>query len=147
MFVTLFGLNEVAVSLTNILYFVAFLALNAWFLARQFGWPTVGFATGLLIVLPGFTVLATYFNPDVPELFFVSCAFWMIVAGSQDADKRVVWILAGFVLGAASVTREPAFAALAFVAALFVFAPGVPRSRYLLAAGSWFIVVWRSGSI
>ena len=58
--VLLLGLNETAVSLTNIVYFLAFLGVNAWFMREQLGATAAAFATALLVVLPGFTVVATY---------------------------------------------------------------------------------------
>ena len=141
LFVLLLGLNETAVSLSNILYFLAFLGVNAWFMREHVGGTAAAFATALLIVLPGFTVVATYLNSDVPELFFVSVAFWLLVTARKNPDRHAIWILIGAVLGAAFVTRQTALAAVLFVSALCAFRPAVPRSRYFLAGAAFLIVV------
>ena len=61
--------------MSYLLYFLAFLGVNAWFIREQLGGTAAAIATALLVVLPGFTVVATYLNPDIPELFFVSTAY------------------------------------------------------------------------
>lgn len=142
LFIHLFGLNEAAVSLSNILYYLGFLLVNAWFMYRHFGGLSAAFATLLMIVLPGFTVVATYLNSDVPELFFVCCVFWIVVTARQSPERRMPWVLAGLLLGAAFVTRQTALAAVAFLGLLFLFRPAVPRSRYLLAAAAFAIVIF-----
>jgi len=140
-FVLLLGLNETAVSLSNIFYFLAFLGVNAWFMREYVGGTAAAFTTALLIVLPGFTVVATYLNSDVPELFFVSAAFWLLVTARKNSDRHAIWILIGVLLGAAFVTRQTALAAVLFVSALCAFRPAVPRSRYFLSGAAFLIVV------
>ena len=142
-FIWAFGLNETAVSLTNILYFCAFLVANAWFVTRHLGWRVAWVATTLIAVLPGFTVVATYLNTDVAELFFVSLAFWLIATARLRPDSGAVapWAVAGLALGAAFITRQTAAAAVMFVGGLCVLAPRVPRSRYLVAAVAFAAVV------
>ena len=105
------------------------------------GGTAAAFATALLIVLPGFTVVATYLNSDVPELFFVSVAFWLLVTARKNPDRHAIWILIGVVLGAAFVTRQTALAAVLFVSALCAFRPAVPRSRYFLSGAAFLLVV------
>jgi 4-amino-4-deoxy-L-arabinose transferase-like glycosyltransferase len=140
-FILLLGLNETAVSLSNILFFLAFLGVNAWFMREQLSGTAAAFATALLVVLPGFTVVATYLNPDVPELFFVSTVFWLLVTARKNPERHATWALIGALLGAAFVTRQTALAAVLFVAALCVFRPAVPRSRYFLSGVAFLIVV------
>lgn len=130
--IRLFGLNEAAVSLANIAYYLGFLAVNAWFMWRTFGGLAAGLATLLMVVLPGFTVVATYLNSDVPELFYVCCAFWIVVAARQRPDRRWPWLAAGVLLGCGFVTRQTTLAAVAFFGLQFLFAPRAPRGRYLL---------------
>lgn len=141
LFIRVFGLNEGAVSLSNVLYYLGFLLVNAWFMSRHLGGLAAALATALMIVLPGFTVVATYLNSDVPELFFVCCAFWIVVTARLNTERRMPWLLAGVMLGAAFVTRQTALAAVAFVGLLFLFKPAVPRSRYLLAAAAFAVVI------
>jgi len=140
-FVLLLGLNETAVSLSNILYFLAFLGVNGWFMREHVGGTAAAFTTALLIVLPGFTVVATYLNSDVPELFFVSVAFWLLVTARKNPDRHAIWILIGVLLGAAFVTRQTALAAVLFASALCAFRPAVPRARYFLSGAAFLIVV------
>lgn len=140
-FVGLFGLNERAVSMTNVLYYVGFLGVNAWFMRRHFGALSAAFATVLMIVLPGFTVVSTYLNSDIPELFFVCCVFWIVVTARSAPDRRAPWVVAGLLLGAAFVTRQTALAAVAFLGVMFLFRPLVPRTRYLLLAAAFVAVV------
>jgi hypothetical protein len=141
LFVAIFGLNEPAVSLSNVLYYVGFLLVNAWFLLRHLGGVAAAFATASMIVLPGFTVVATYLNSDMPELFFVCCAFWLVVTARRWPEHSARWLLAGLLLGAAFVTRQTAMAAVAFVGVLFLFRPDAPRSKYLLTAAAFLVVI------
>lgn len=142
LFIRLFGLNETAVSLSNILYYVGFLGVNGWFMRKHVGGLATALATALMIGLPGFTVVATYLNSDMPELFFISSMFWLIVTARTRPEERAPWVLAGLLLGAAFVTRQTAAAAVAFVGVLFLFSPAVPRSRYLLAAAAFIGVIF-----
>jgi hypothetical protein len=131
---SLFGLNEFAASLSNIAYFCAFLAVNAWFVARHLGTVCSAVATLLMVTSPGFVVVATYLNPDVPELFFLCVAFWSVHAGLTRPAAAAPWIVAGVALGFAMVNRQTAASFLVLLAVLFVFKPLVSRARYLLCA-------------
>jgi 4-amino-4-deoxy-L-arabinose transferase-like glycosyltransferase len=139
--ISVFGLNELAVSLSNVLYFMGFLVVNAWFMHRHLGGVAAAIATALMIVLPGFTVVATYLNSDIPELFFVCSAFWLVITARQWPERSAAWLLAGLLLGAAFVTRQTAVAAVVFVGVLFLFFPAAPRSRYLPAAAAFLVVI------
>jgi len=130
--IRLFGLNETAVSLTNVAYYLGFLLVNGAFMTRYLGGLAAGTATLLMVVLPGFTVVATYLNSDMPELFYVCCAFWIVVAAREVPARRWPWLLAGLLLGCGFITRQTTLAAVVFFGLLFLFAPRVPRSRYLL---------------
>ncbi len=140
-FIQFLGLNEFATSLTNVLYFIAFLALNAWCVARYVNVLAAWFCTALLIVLPGFTVVATYLNSDIPELFFTSTAFWIIVYAREHPEKWRPWALAGLLLGAAFITRQTAAAAVIFVAVLFFVSPRVPRWWYVICGVAFVFTV------
>jgi 4-amino-4-deoxy-L-arabinose transferase-like glycosyltransferase len=133
---SLFGLNEFAVSLSNIAYFCAFAGVNAWFVARYLGPACSAVATLLIVTSPGFVVLATYLNPDVPELFFLCVAFWSVHAGLTRPATVMPWAVAGVALGFAIVNRQTAASFLPLLALLFVFKPIVPRSRYLVCAAA-----------
>ena len=133
---SLLGLNEFAVSLSNIAYFCAFVTVNAWFVARHLGAACSAVATLLIVTSPGFVVLATYLNPDVPELFFLCVAFWSLHEGLKRPGALGPWVAAGVALGFAIVNRQTAVAFLPVLAVLFVFRPLVPRSRYLLCGAA-----------
>jgi hypothetical protein len=137
----LLGLNEFAVSLSNVLYFFGFLAINAWYVSRYLGAPTAAVSTGLVIALPGFVVVATYLNSDIPELFFLSLSFWLFVNARNDPDRGILWVASGLSLGLAYVTRQTAAAMLVFVALAFLMRPAAPRVRYLLLGAGFLVVV------
>lgn len=135
------GFTELAITLPTIAYFVAFLLVNAGFIARYLDSRIAAICTALLLVLPGFPVVATYLNCDIPELFFVATAFWLIVGARSDPSDRRSWVLAGLLLGLAFVNRQTAASAVIFLGLLFLFAPAVPRSRYVLAGAAFVAVV------
>lgn len=139
--IKMFGFNEFAITIPTIAYFVAFLAVNAWFIARYLDRRIAAIGTVLLIVLPGFPVVATYLNCDIPELFFVATAFWLVVGARSDPSQRRPWILAGLLLGLAFVNRQTAASAVIFLGLLFLFLPAVPRSRYVLAGAAFVAII------
>lgn len=136
-----FGLNERAVSLTNVLYFIGFVAVNAWYLSRYLGVVAAVVSTALVIVLPGFVVVATYLNPEIAELFFVSLSFWLFVGARREPDRYLLWLASGLCLGVAFVTRQTAAAAVLFFILVFLVRPAVPRIRYLLLGVGFTAVV------
>lgn len=139
--IKMFGFNELAITIPTIAYFIAFLAVNAWFIARYLDRRIAAIGTVLLIVLPGFPVVATYLNCDIPELFFVATAFWLVVGARSDPSERRSWILAGLLLGLAFVNRQTAASAVIFLGLLFLFLPAVPRSRYVLAGAAFIAII------
>lgn len=127
-----FGLNERAVSLIDVLYFIGFVAVNAWYLFRYLGAVAAVVSTALVIVLPGFVVVATYLNPDIAELFFVSLSFWLFVNARVEPERYFLWLASGLSLGLAFVTRPTAAATVLFFVLVFLVRPAAPRVRYLL---------------
>ena len=71
----------------------------------------------------------------------MSTAFWLLVTARKNPEGHAIWVVIGALLGAAFVTRQTALAAVLFVAALCVFRPAVPRSRYFLSGVAFLIVV------
>ena len=132
-FIALFGLNGFAASMSNMLYFVAFVAANAWAVAHFLGRRSACFVTLLVITTPGFLVVSTYLNPDIPELFFVTSAFWCLMLALQHGTRQWLWlwVAAGGIAGLAFVNRQTAAALVIFVGLLWLFSPRAPRSRYL----------------
>ncbi len=139
--IRLFGTNEFSVSLSNMLYFLAFLALNAVFCIRYLGRGSA-LATSLLIAtMPGFVIVATYLNPDIPELFFVSASFWFFRSALDDPGRTGRWLACGVFLGLAFVNRETSAALVVFFGLLFLFRPLAPRSRYFIVAAAFVLIV------
>src|SRR5262245_42086043 len=91
--VAAFGLNELAVTLPNVLYFLAFLLLNAYFTTRCVGRQAAIVTSLLLITMPGFLIVATYLNTDIPELFFISGAFWALHLALEGSVRA--WLAVG----------------------------------------------------
>lgn len=141
LFLRWFGTNEFATSLSNILYFLAFLAVNAWFANRYLGRGSGLVSTLLFITMPGFVVVATYLNPDITELFFASCALWVVRAAIEQDDRSWLWGAAGGLTGLAFLTRQTSAALILFFALLFVARPLVPRVRYLWLGIAAFAVI------
>ncbi|HZF79785.1 MAG TPA: glycosyltransferase family 39 protein, partial [Rubrivivax sp.] len=82
---------------------------------------------------PGFTVVATYLNPDIPELFFFSASFWALLLALDEPGAARRWLLLGLVAGLGYINRQTAAAVVLFVALLCLVAPQAPRRQYLLA--------------
>ncbi len=90
----------------------------------------------LLVTMPGFLVVATYLNPDVPELFYLSVALWAFVLGCGQRGAVAPWLICGVAWALAFLTRETALGFALFLGLLFLFKPTAPRSRYLLIAAA-----------
>lgn len=140
-FVKILGLNEFAVSLSNILYFILFITLNAWFVRQYLGIGCAAIATLLVVTLPGFIVVATYLDIDIPELLFVSVSFWFFRAALDRPQSQALWIASGVFLGMAFITRETSASMALFFGLLFLFKPIAPRVRYLSLFGSFAVVL------
>lgn len=140
-FIRLFGMNGFAASLSNMLYFAAFVATNSWFVSRFLGRRCAYFATLLVLTMPGFLVVSTYLNPDIPELFFTTFAFWSLLSALESSSRRWLWIAAGALAGLAFVNRQTSAAFVIFGVLLWLLSPGVPRSRYFPMAVAFLCVV------
>jgi len=140
-FIRLFGMNGFAVSLSNMLYFAAFVAMNGWFVSRFLGRRCAYFATLLALTMPGFLVVSTYLNPDIPELFFTTFAFWTLLSAGHSGSKRWLWLAAGALAGLAFVNRQTSAAFVIFTVLAWLLSPGVSRSRYFPMAITFLCVV------
>jgi hypothetical protein len=140
-FIALFGMSEISASASNVVYFAAFLATNAYFMCRHVGGRAAMIATLLLMTMPGFIVVATYLNPDIPELFFVTAAFWLWYSAIRSPDDLWRWIACGIVAGLAFVNRQTSAALPIFLAVLFVANPMARRSRYFVLGAAFLGVI------
>ncbi len=112
--VSLFGLSELSVSLPNVVYFALFLVVNTIAAGRVLGLGTALISGLLLATMPGFLVVATYLSPDIPELFYLSIAFWAFVIGCRRPESLAPWLICGVAWALAFLNRQTAlgFAAL-----------------------------------
>jgi hypothetical protein len=134
--IALLGPSEVSVGLPNVVYFLLFLVVNTVAAARLLGVGTGVIAGLLLVTMPGFLVVATYLSPDVPELFYLSVAFWAFVFGCKRPESVLPWLVCGVAWALAFLNRQTALGFALFLGLLFLFRPIVPRHRYLLIAAA-----------
>jgi 4-amino-4-deoxy-L-arabinose transferase-like glycosyltransferase len=141
LFIQALGLHEWVISLSNICYFFAFLGINGYFANRFLGGRAAAFATLMILVAPGLPVVSTYLSPDVPELFYLSTAFWLLVAARDQPQRTGLWLLCGMTAGLSFVNRQTAAAFPLFALLACWIAPGAPRRRYLWTAAAFLGVV------
>lgn len=144
-FLKLFGFHEFAVSLTNSLYFILFVVTNAWFIRRFLAAGSAAVTILLIITLPGFIVLSTFLDIGIPEILFLSLAFWSYRLALDMPEKVRLWVVSGVMLGLAFITRETAASMVLFIGLMFLFKPIVSRLRYLYlfgAAAAMLVLDW-----
>ena len=143
--VKLFGLNEFAVSLPNLIYFTSFIVLNYWAVRKYLGTFCAATATLIFITLPGFVILSTYLEIGIPEIFYISASFWSFRKALDAPEKTRLWLLSGVAMGLAFVTRETAASFVLFIGLVFLFKPMVSRLHYVYlfgAAASILFIDW-----
>ena len=128
----LFGQNEFALALPNVLFFLGLIAVNHHYVRRYLNADLANLVSLLLACTPAFVVQATYINIDVVELFFVSLSFWLFVAARESAERPSLLVWSGVVAGLAFMARETTLALILFYGVCFLVRPGIPRSRYFL---------------
>lgn len=139
--VAVLGVREFAVSLPAILYFVATLAVNVFFVSRFIGLgPALG-GTLLMTTFPGFVVLATYMNADLVELFYMTVAFWTFVDAVEHPARRWSLLLSGAAGAVGFLTRETSAAFVIFAGIMFLFWPAMPRRNYFILAAGFVAVL------
>lgn len=111
------GLSLFSVSLTTMIYFIGFVAVQVWALHRHLGFTVAAWFGLFAITTAGMVVNSTYLAPDVSELFFVGTTFWLLVAAlepTEDGQRGSArqWLLAGLVAGLAWSNRQTAAGAL-----------------------------------
>lgn len=136
-----FGKSEVTLPLANLLYFLVFLIVGYYFVRRWFGTSAAVIWVVLLICLPGYLVLGTYVNADMPELLFVSGSLWFYLFARCDEGGTTSLIVSGLCLGLAFLVRETAIGLALLYGALFLVSPGIRRRDYLVIGFAAFIVV------
>ena len=114
--------------------------MNGWFVSRFLGRRCAYFATLLVLTMPGYLVVSTYLNPDIPELFFTTGAFWTLLS-ARHSSKRWLWFAAGALAGLAFVNRQTSAAFVIFTVLLWLFSPGILRSRYFPMAIAFLCIV------
>jgi 4-amino-4-deoxy-L-arabinose transferase-like glycosyltransferase len=119
------GLNELAVVLPNVLYVLAFLILNGYFITRYIGRQAAISTLLWLITMPGFLVVSTYLKTDIPDLFFLSAAFWALNLGFEFPRRMTAWLATGTLSALAFLTRKTSAVFLLFRGILFLIHPVV----------------------
>ncbi|HZL59021.1 MAG TPA: glycosyltransferase family 39 protein [Stellaceae bacterium] len=138
----LLGISEFALALVNVVYLVAFLAVNFFCLRRYFGDAMALTASFIAATVPMFVVGATYVNTDVAELFFIALAAWLFLgAGDDPAHAGPRLIVAGIAAGLGFLTRETTLALLVAWGVTFLFRPLLPRRLYWLMAVGFLAIV------
>jgi hypothetical protein len=139
--VAILGLDRFPVSLSNICYFEALLLVNGYFTCRYFGLTCALIVAFLMLTIPGFLVVSTYLNPDIAEVFFTTTAFWCLTVALESERKAWQWFAVGVVAGLGFLNRQTAVAFVIYAALLFAIRPGARRSRYVLIACAFLMVV------
>lgn len=134
--IKLFGLNEFAVSLPNIVYFTSFIVINYWAVRKYLGTLCAAITTLIFITLPGFIILSTYLEIGIPEIYYLSISFWSFRKALDCPQKTRFWLVSGVAMGLAFVTRETAASFVLFIGLVFLFKPIVSRLRYIYLFGA-----------
>jgi hypothetical protein len=95
----------------------------------------------LFITLPGFIILSTYLDIGIPEIFYLSMAFWSFRMALDRPERTRLWVTSGLMLGLAFITRETAASMGLFIGMLFLFKPIVSRARYFILFGSFIATI------
>lgn len=138
----LFGANEFAATLPNILYAVALVALTYLFAKRVFG-RTVAIVAAGLIATSGFFV-ARPIELDVygVEIVFVAIACWLFILAKFEPARLRYLAAAGFFTGLAWTVREQnMFLGVAFGLIVLAERKGFFSAAIALAGGFAFVLL------
>ncbi len=131
--IKLVGAGVIALHLTAILWFGAFVAVGI-LLARRIAGERGGWSAGLLLAsMPLNALGASIVNCDLPEATFLMLGAWLL-AGEMDRPRLGRCLLAGAAFGLAMLCRETAVLALAGLGILFLLGRPLPRWA-IFAAG------------
>ena len=144
LFVKIFGYSGVSMLVPQALMGVAAVALTYNIVDRRFGrWPAL--AGGATLALTPMTVaISRHNNPDALLVLLSVLAVWFVLRALEDGRTR--WLIfAGIAVGAAFTTKMgAALLVVPGLAAAYLWAAPVPRSRalvQLLIGGGVFIGV------
>lgn len=140
------GLSLFTVSLPTLLYFIGFVAVQVWALHRHLGFAVAAIFGLFAATTAGMVVNSTYLAPDVSELFFVGCAFWVLIAAlpraqGEPAGSSGLWLLAGVLAGLAWSNRQTAAGALLACAVMAWLAGRPARVRMPWAVLGFALIV------
>ena len=139
--ISLLGPSVWALTVVNLACFAAFLVIGYIAMRHWFGVSAAVCVTLINILVPQFSVQATYANPDLPEMVLVFAAFWMLMLARQRGGPPALLFATGVVAGIGFLTRETAIAVVPLFGLIFVFRPGFPRLRYLLIGLGFAVIV------
>jgi 4-amino-4-deoxy-L-arabinose transferase-like glycosyltransferase len=149
----IFGDGLLALSLPSLLYALAFIAMLTFWMQSALGKFATAIALGLVVTHPQFVLLSSTADVDIPEMFFIVSAFFLIDRAISNIKKReadrsapnkpdLLWRLfsAGVLLGLGAISRETTIFALSAIMVLFIAGYGMPR-RFYFFVGIGFAVV------
>lgn len=131
----LVGAGPLALGLTAVGWYLAFLLATALF-AQRVGGPRVAILAALLIgTLPLVATSASIANCDLPEVAFLLLGLWLLAGEAAGERPRTgAALAAGISFGLAILCRETAVLALAGLGVPFLLGRPVTRRTLLLAA-------------
>jgi 4-amino-4-deoxy-L-arabinose transferase-like glycosyltransferase len=137
----LLGPSIPALAAVNMVAYAGFLAMNYLAVRHWFGRGAAVAISVIGILLPEFPVQATYANPDLLEMALTTGSFWALMLARERGGAWRPLLLSGVLAGLGFLTRETSLLLVALYGLLFLFRPGMPRSRYLLIALGFLAVV------
>lgn len=156
--VSTLGLSLFSISLTTLVYFFGFVAIQFWGLHRHLGFAVASLFGLFAITTTGMVVNSTYLAPDVSELFFVGATFWVLVRALDNVESSSrpssrLWLAAGLLAGLAWSNRQTAAGALLACAVIAWTAGPAARRRIpwavlgfmLIVGGEWAYLTWMTG--
>jgi len=138
--IKLAGASAMALHLTALLWFAAFVSLGI-LLARRIAGEQAGWIAGLLLAsMPLNALGASIVNCDLPEASFLMLGAWLLI-GEIGRPRLGRCLLAGVSFGLAMLCRETAVLALAGIGMLFLIGRPLPRWALLAAGGGAALVL------
>jgi 4-amino-4-deoxy-L-arabinose transferase-like glycosyltransferase len=137
----IFGIGELAIGASMLVYLFAVVAVSIWMLQRWFGFRESLLFIAIFCAMPGVIVISTFANAEIPELFYVVVSFACYCAAFESDRPRFLLLCAGLAAGLAFATRETTIGLILAYGLLFLFRPGMRRSDYLLIGLGFAIII------
>lgn len=128
------GVREISLFAVAFVYLIATIAIIVSLMVPKIGVRASLLALLIMLSAPGFSILGTYVNTDVPELFFVFGSLTLFLLAAERNGAAALLIAAGAMLALALLTRQTSLALGLLYGLCFLFFPIMPRQRYFLIA-------------